>query len=159
MAALGNRRFERVAQCLAAMKSAEQASAEAGYPKTSSFAANARKRATYPQIKARVKELQDQQAACMVIDAAWLRGKVARLAGYEVGIEKLKPGDVIAAAALLAKMLPGALAPVKIAPTGPDGDNAYIAEVRWAEPEPEKSMAAVSIPGPPGQKREEKEPS
>jgi len=121
MAALANRRFERVAQCLAAMKSAEQASIEAGYPKTSSFAANARKRATYPEIKVRVKELQDQQAACMVIDAAWLRGKVARMAGYEIETRHMKPSDVTASQALLAKMLPGALVPDKLEIGG--GDN------------------------------------
>jgi hypothetical protein len=120
MAALANRRFERVAQSLAAMKSAEQASIDAGYPKTSSFAANARKRATYPEIKARVKELQDQQAACMVIDAAWLRGKVARMAGYEIETRHMKASDVIAAAALLAKMLPGALIADKLEVGGSD---------------------------------------
>lgn len=125
MAALANRRFERVAQALAAMKSAEQASLEAGYPKTSSFAANARKRATYPQIKERVAELQGQQAACMVIDAAWLQGKVARLAGYEIDLKHVKASDVISAAALLAKMLPGALVPQKVAPTDPEGNEPY----------------------------------
>ncbi len=112
MAALANRRFERVAQSLAAMKSAEQASVDAGYPKTSSFAANARKRATYPEIKARVKELQDQQAACMVIDAAWLLGKCAKMAGYE--IKPRNASEVISAMSLLAKMLPGALVPTKL---------------------------------------------
>jgi hypothetical protein len=125
VAALANRRHERVAQALAAMKSAEESSVEAGYPKTSSFAANARKRATYPEIKARVKELQSQAAACMVIDAAWLRGKVARMAGYEVPISHMKASDVIAACALLAKMLPEALVPQKVAPTNPEGDAPY----------------------------------
>lgn len=125
MAALANRRHERVAQCLAAMKSAEQASAEAGYPRNSSFAANARKRACYPHIKERVAELQGQQAACMVIDAAWLQGKVARLAGYEIDLKHVKASDVISAAALLAKMLPGALVPQKVAPTDPGGNEPY----------------------------------
>jgi hypothetical protein len=122
MAALANRRHERVAQSLAAMKSAEQASVEAGYPKKSSFAANARKRATYPEIKARVKELQGQQAACMVIDAAWVLGKVARMAGYEIETRHMKPADVIAALRLLADMVPGAKVADKLQ-IGGDGDN------------------------------------
>lgn len=109
------------------MKSAEQASLDAGYPQNSSFASNARKRATYPHIKARVAELQSQQAACMVIDAAWLQGKVARLAGYEIELRHVKASDIIAAANLLAKMIPGALVPLKVAPTDPSGEGPPLA--------------------------------
>lgn len=58
MPALRNRQHEIVAQELAAGRSAEEASATAGYPAGSSFAANARKRAQREDIKARVMEIR-----------------------------------------------------------------------------------------------------
>lgn len=126
MAALENRRHERVALSLAQGKTAEEASRDAKYPtEASSFVQNARKRAQRKDIKARAAELQTQIAAVAVIDAAWLRGRVARVVKFDVSEGQLKATDWIAAAALLAKMIPGALVPTKIAPTSPDGTEPY----------------------------------
>lgn len=51
-------RLEVVAQAIAAGKSPVEASEAAGYPKGSSFAANARKRAQRADVRARVREIQ-----------------------------------------------------------------------------------------------------
>src|SRR5216684_1879719 len=115
-------KYERFAQLVFAGKPEHEAFLEVGYPKGSSYKANARRLSHHPKVKARVAELQAQAAACMVIDAAWLRGKVARMAGYEIETRHMKASDVIAAAALLAKMLPGTLVPDKLQ-LGGDGDN------------------------------------
>lgn len=123
MAALPDRRHERVAQLLAVMKTAAEASAEAGYDtKALSFESNAKKRACRPDIKARVAELQSAIAACAVIDAAWICGKAAAIGGITLNPEEIKPTDVIAALNLLAKMTPGALVPQKVTATNPEGD-------------------------------------
>lgn len=118
-------KYERFAQLVFSGMPDHEAYLEVGYPKGSSYKANARRLSHHPKVKARVKELQSQAAACMVIDAAWLRSKVARLAGFEIELSKLKASDVIAAQALFAKMIPEALVPQKIAPTNPEGDSAY----------------------------------
>jgi hypothetical protein len=127
-------KYERFAQLLFALKPAHEAYLEVGYPKGKSFKANARRLASNPKVKARVAELQAQAAACMVIDAAWLRGKVARMAGFEIETRHMKASDVIAAMGLLAKMLPGALVPQKIAPTDPEGDGPGELVITWKEP-------------------------
>lgn len=136
MAALKNRRFEHVAQALFLMKTPEQASADAGFnTKGSSFASNARKRAQHPLIKARVAELQSQAAAVAIIDAAWIRERVARIADVRHDDDKVKPSDSVAAAALLAKMTPDALVPTKINPTDGDGNDLFpMVEIRFVKP-------------------------
>lgn len=138
MAAMKDRRHERVAELLSAMKTPEQASAEAGYDtKAKSFASNARKRACRPDIKARVAELQGQIAACMVIDAAWLRDKMAKIAGTEIADDDIRASDVIAAANLLAKMIPGALAPTKVMPSDADGNQLlHVFKLEYPQPKP-----------------------
>lgn len=129
MAVLDNARHERIAQLLAANCSAEEASAQAGYDRNkSSFAPNARKRAQRPEIRARVKELQGQVADRLVdVTAEWIQQRVAKIAAAEIPIEDVRASDVIAAARLLAQMIPGAMAPTKVASTNPDGDGPPLA--------------------------------
>jgi hypothetical protein len=148
MAALKDRRHEIVAQKLASGANAEAASAALDSDNrpiyninAKSFASNARKRAQRSDIKARVIEIQSAIAAYTVIDAAWIRGRAARIGGLDVDPEKISASEVIAALGLLAKMTPGALVPTKIAPTGADGDGPGVLEVRWAD---EKSPAPAA---------------
>jgi phage terminase small subunit len=120
-------KYERFAQLVFSGVPEHEAFLQVGYPKGSSYKANARRLCHHPKVKARVKELQSQAAACMVIDAAWLLGKVTRIAGYEIDTRHLKASDVIAAMALLAKMLPGALVPNQVQ-LGGDGDHPLVVE-------------------------------
>jgi hypothetical protein len=122
MAALRDRRHEKVAQLLAVMTDYEEASRQAGYKNGSSFRANARKRSHRPDIKARVAELQAKEADLVSIDAAWIMREAAEVAGVKLADDQVKASDKIAALNLLAKMIPCALVPQKIAPTDPDGD-------------------------------------
>jgi hypothetical protein len=121
MAALRDRRHEQVAQLLAVMKTPAAASREAGYKDGTSFDANARKRANRRDIRARVAELQAAQADLVEIDAAWIRRKVARIAGIEFDASEVEPGQALAALNLLAKMTHGALVPTKVEASGPNG--------------------------------------
>jgi len=134
MAALRDRRHEKVAQLLAVMTPYEQASREAGYKDGSSFKANARKRALRPDIKARVAELQAKEAALASVNAAWIMRETAEVAGVKLADDQVKASDKIAALNLLAKMIPGALVPQKIAPTNPDGDGPASVEITWKDP-------------------------
>jgi phage terminase small subunit len=123
MSVLGNPRYERAAQVLASGGSAETAAAAAGYnTKGTSFKPNARRLIQRPDIRARVAELQGQIAAAMVIDAAWIRTRVARIADVKVDPEDIGASDVIAASRLLAQMTPGAIVPTKVEASGADGD-------------------------------------
>lgn len=121
MAALRDRRHEKVAQLLAVMKSAEEASREAGYKDGSSFADNARKRANRPDIKARVAELQAKEADLVSINVEWLKREAAEVAGVKLDPATVKASDKVAALNLLAKMTPGALVPQHTELSGPDG--------------------------------------
>ena len=73
MPVLRKPKHELVAQALAAGRSAIEASREANYPERSvvSFAANARRRAQHPSIRARVAELQGRGAELAAIYAGW----------------------------------------------------------------------------------------
>jgi hypothetical protein len=122
MAALRDRRHEKVAQLLAVMTPYEQASREAGYKDGSSFRDNARKRAQRPDIKARVAELQAKEADLISINAEWIRRNAAQVAGVEVAVKDIRASDKIAALHLLAKMTPGAIVPTKVEASGADGD-------------------------------------
>lgn len=128
MAALRDRRHEKVAQLLALMKTPEEASREAGYKDGTSFAANARKRAQHPRIRSRVAEIQAKEADLASVDVAWIRRKTAEVAGVDIAADAIKASDKIAALNLLAKMTPGALVPQKIAPTDADGDGPAVIE-------------------------------
>lgn len=77
MGVLKNPKHEMVAQELAAMRSAEEASATADYDTAaSSFAPNARKRAQRKDIRARVIEIQSAAAERAGITAEYLLGKL-----------------------------------------------------------------------------------
>jgi hypothetical protein len=123
MAVLGNPRHERAAQILAAGGSAETAAAAAEYnTKGSSFSANARRLIQRPDIRARVKELQGQVADRLVeVTAEWIEQGLARIGRVLVPEDEIKASDVIAALRELAKIR-GIYAPVKVAPTNPEGD-------------------------------------
>ena len=115
MPVLGNPRYERIAQELASGSPAELASERAGYRKTPTFASGSRQRASYPQIKERVRELQGAVANKLVdITVEKLQQHVATLAFAEIDLADMKPGDKIAAARLLAQMIPGGMAAEKV---------------------------------------------
>lgn len=119
MAALENRRHECFAQLLAAMKPPAEAYLMAGYAKGSSYKDNARRLENHPAIKARISELQSEVAGRLVeLSAEWIRQRVARIAGADVPLDDVRPSDVIAAARLLAQMIPGAMAPEEHKLTG-----------------------------------------
>lgn len=118
MAPLRDPRYEKVAQLLAVGKSTEQASREAGYKDGTSFAANARKRSQRPEIRARVKEIQAKEADLASVNAAWIMRKTAEMAGVDLPPDAIKASDKLGALNLLAKMVPGALAPQKLDDSG-----------------------------------------
>lgn len=137
MADLRDRRHEKVARLLAEMKTPEEASREAGYKDGTSFAANARKRAQRPDIRARVAELQAKEADLVSVNVAWIKRKASLIAGVEFDREDIRPSDALAALNLLAKMTPEALVPQKIAPTNPAGDGAPLA--------PDQSLSDLDV--------------
>jgi phage terminase small subunit len=122
MAALKNRRHERFAQLLAALKPSHEAYLDAGYPQGSSYKANARRLAQDEGVIARVAEIQERVAEYTALDAAWIKQRVARIADVEIACEDVRASDVIAASHLLAKMTPGAIVPTKVEASGADGD-------------------------------------
>lgn len=74
---LKNRKYEVIAQQLARGATAVEASLAAGYPGDgSSFAANCRQRANFPQVKARVAALQAKALETLNVD---LNGLLKRL--------------------------------------------------------------------------------
>jgi hypothetical protein len=132
MSVLGNPRYERAAQVLASGGSAETAAAAAGYnTKGTSFKPNARRLIQRPDIRARVAELQGQIAAAMVIDAAWIRTRVARIADVKIAPDDVRASDVIAAAHLLAKMTKDALVPQTVGIGGAGGEGPAKLELSW----------------------------
>lgn len=84
MPALRNPKHEIVAQELAAGHTPEQASETAKFPKGSSFAANARKRAQRKDIKARVAEIQEPMAERAGITAEYLLAKLDNYTDYNI---------------------------------------------------------------------------
>jgi hypothetical protein len=135
MPVLGNPRHERVAQLLAAGCSAEDASAQAGYDiRTSSFAPNARKRAQRRDIQTRRKELQGQVADHLVeVTAEWIKQGFVRIASANIPADQIQVEHVMAALRELGKIL-GIYAPLKVAPTNPDGDGPASVEITWKDP-------------------------
>ena len=115
MGLLPSAKLERVAQELARMASANEASERAGYDATAkSFGSNARKRACREDVKARVRELQEAAIPDVVADAsAFIKEKCIKIIGYELGKSKTRVSDQIMAMTLLAKII-GAMAPEKV---------------------------------------------
>ena len=79
-----NPTHERVAQELASGKSPVEASRLAGYPDGLSFEANARKRASRPDIKARVLQLQKRAAVLAEVDKGYILAKLKDLAEFNL---------------------------------------------------------------------------
>jgi hypothetical protein len=138
MSVLGNPRYERAAQILAAGGSAETAAAAAEYnTKGSSFRANARRLIQRPDIRARVKELQGQVADRLVdITVEFIEQSLAKIAAVNVSEDEIKASDVIAALRELAKIR-GIYAPEKKELTGPDGGPLEIKTITRTIVEPE----------------------
>ena len=117
-------RLEVFAEALAAGHTPAEAARIAKYPHGSSFDANARKRAQRADVKARVAELQapalERVKQHIDISIEWAAGKLAGIAGFDLGSSKTKVSDQIAAINLLAKMY-GWMAPEKSELTGKDG--------------------------------------
>jgi hypothetical protein len=108
MSALRNPKLEHVAQELAAMRGAEEASRTAGYPDGSSFVSNARKRACRADVQRRVAELRAPEEQRRIdgvrTTREWLLAKCASIAGRDLGLEALKVSDQIAALKLMAQI-------------------------------------------------------
>ena len=149
MPVIRNPKHEKVAQCLASLKSSEEAAREAGYPDRSpvSFKANARKLSHHPAIRARVTELQETEAALVVVDVAWIKRKTAEVAGVEIAPHDIKASDKMSALNLLAKMTPGALVPTQTEMSGPDGLPMQVATITRIIVEP-RNQDRESLPSP-----------
>src|SRR5882672_540407 len=122
MPVIRNPKHEKVAQLLASRWSPEDAAREAGYPDGSSFKANARRLSHHPKIRARVTELQETEAALVVVDVAWIKRQAAEIAGVKIPPGEVKASDKNAALLLLAKMTPGALVPQTLGIAGENGE-------------------------------------
>lgn len=84
------------------------AAAAAGYPKGSSWKANARKRSQRDDVQKRVAELTapalEQAQETINATFEWATGKLAGIANHDLGEEAVKVPDQIAALRLLAEM-------------------------------------------------------
>ena len=129
MAALSDPKLEKfsqallinIAQGMPRSKAATAAAKTAGYGGTS-VAANARKRATLPQVKKRMAELaapaQRQAESEVVASVEDANRKLGAIAGVAVRSERVKPSDQVAAMSLMAR-INGWLAPEKTELTNP----------------------------------------
>ncbi|HXW72916.1 MAG TPA: hypothetical protein VEK34_16090 [Methylocella sp.] len=110
-----------IAQGMPRSKAAASAAKTAGYG-GKSMASNARKRATLPQVKARMIELaapaQQQAEGKVVATVEDANRKLGAIAGVPFKPECVKPSDQIAAMALKAR-INGWLAPEKTELTSP----------------------------------------
>lgn len=106
MPTLPDRKLEKVAQELAQLRTAEQASKAAGYDDTrSSFKSNARKRACRADVKARVQEIQGKDADEVSFNiAAWIEGRLIEIASPKLAESKIKVSDQISALQSLGKI-------------------------------------------------------
>jgi len=147
MSVIRNPKHEKVAQLLASRWTAEDAAREAGYPDGSSFKANARRLSHHPAIRARVTELQETEAALVVVDVAWIKRQVAEIAGVKIAPDDVKASDKNAALALLAKMTPGALVPNQTELTGLEGGPLLVASITRVIIEPH-NRDRESLPSP-----------
>jgi hypothetical protein len=151
MPVIRNPRHEKVAQVLSCRGSAEEAARAAGYPDGTSFRANARRLSHHPNIRARVTELQETEAALVVVDVAWIKRQAAEIAGVKIPPDEVKASDKNAALLLLAKMTPGALVPTQTEMSGPDGLPVQVASltriiVDHADTSEDKDSESLSPP-------------
>jgi hypothetical protein len=148
MPVIRNTRHEKVAQVLACRGSAEEAARAAGYPDGTSFRANARRLSHHPAIRARVTELQETEAALVVVDVAWIKRKTAEVAGVDIAPDQVKASDKIAALNLLAKMTHGALVPSQSEMSGPDGLPVQVASLTRIIVDTPEDRDSESLPSP-----------
>ena len=128
---------ELVANIAAGMKrsaAAAKAAEDAGYPKTKSSAANARKRAQRKDVKGRMAELMapalERAEVQTETSIEWAYTKLATIASYDLGEDAVKVPDQIAAVKLMAQ-LKGWLAPERLALAGADGQGPIRHEFAW----------------------------
>lgn len=117
MAILNNPRLEILAQGIALGKNMYDAAKDAGYnPGASSFRPNTRRRVGRPDVKARVKELQERSAAAATaattVTLAWVMEKLTAIAGAAFDPNDIKPADALKAADMIVK-IQGFYAPEK----------------------------------------------
>lgn len=109
-------KLERFAQALAGGKTPVEAAKIAGYPKGSSFAANARKRSHRDDVKARIAELQkphlEKVNQAIGVNVEWATQQLYPIAAAEIDGEDIKASDKTRAIELMAKMN-GWMAPEK----------------------------------------------
>jgi hypothetical protein len=102
---LKNRKLEIMAHALVRGLGTYDAAREAGFnPDVPSFEANARKRATRPDVRARVKELQERVANKVVCDLAWVTQRLVEIAGIPLGGMEIKTADTLKAMDMLIKV-------------------------------------------------------
>jgi hypothetical protein len=147
MPIIRNPKHEKFAQCVASLKSFEEAAREAGYPNGTSFKANARRLSHHPAIRERVTELQTTEAALAAVDVAWIKRKTAEVAGVEIAPHDIKASDKMSALNLLAKMTAGALVPTQTELSGPDGMPMQVATITRIIVEP-RDRDRESLPAP-----------
>jgi hypothetical protein len=101
-------RLEVFAQALATGKTPVEAAEAAGYPKGSSFANNARKRASRKDVKGMVAELQkpvkEKLAKTIEANFEWATNQLLEVGNLPIGISNARASDKIRAIEVLAKM-------------------------------------------------------
>jgi phage terminase small subunit len=113
MGILKNRFLEIFAQGLARGMPMYEAAKQAGYnADRPSFENNARKRASKPEVRARIKELQERAAEKVTIDLAWILERLAHVAGIALDPKEIKAGDALRALDMIVK-IKGYYAPEK----------------------------------------------
>jgi phage terminase small subunit len=113
MGILKNRRLEIFAQGLALGKDTYVAARDAGYnADAASFEANARQRASFPEVKARIKELQERAVEKVSVDLGWILEKLMGIADIKLNPKEVRAGDILRAMDMIVK-IKGYYAPEK----------------------------------------------
>jgi hypothetical protein len=98
--------LEIFAQGLALGKDTYDAARDAGYNQNaSSFEANARQPASFPEVKARIRELQERAIEKKTtVSIAWLMERLTEVAGVPLNPAKVRTSDKLRAIELIAKV-------------------------------------------------------
>jgi len=126
---LKNRKYEVIAQQLARGATAVEASLAAGYPGDgSSFAANCRQRANFPQVKARVAALQAKALETLNVDLNGLLKRLWEIASHSPYKERVRTSDSLRAIDMLLR-IGGHYAPTKSIVTPGESRSVRLTEI------------------------------
>jgi phage terminase small subunit len=146
MGILKNRRLEIFAQGLALGKDTYVAARDAGYnADAASFEANARQRASFPEVKARIRELLERAIEKTTVDLAWILERLVQVAGIALDPKEIKAGDAPRAMDMIVK-IKGYYAPEKreiiqrLSELSVDELNALNERLSAADQQPEQEM-------------------